>query len=342
MSMIHGMKFIEKYFFFGLLALCGILVLVILFPFLTVLLMGVALSIVLGPLYEWIKVKVLPKAPNWIPALLSIIIFLIILGVPLVILGTVVFKQFQNLYISLSVMDSKPLLMSINSSISGFLPAGFVIDTQKEITNLISSISSNIRPLFTATINTVFMFILMILTLFYFLKDGRRWRNMIIEMSPLEDVHTTKLLYTFSHTINATIKGYLIIAVAQGLLMGIGLALFGVSHPALWGVVAGILSMVPMIGTAFVAVPAIAFLLITGETSNAIGLSIWSLTLVGTIDNFLNPLIIGKKTALPPLIVLFSVLGGIALMGPVGILIGPLSVAMFSTLVGISREGTVG
>lgn len=338
--MIHGMKFIEKYFFLGLLVVATIVVIIILFPFLSVVLMGVALAILLNPMYEWIRRHAVWKKSNWMAALFTILVFLILLGVPLFFLGSVVFKQFQNLYAGLNSMNSTPLLDTLSANLASILPPGVTVDAHKELSNILLSLSSNIRGLFTATLNTVFMCTLMILALFYFLKDGYRWKKMVIQMSPLEDDHTKRLIHTFSHTINATIKGYLIIAVAQGLLMGIGLAIFDVPHPALWGVVAGVMSLVPMIGTALVSIPAVIYLLALGQTGNSLGLATWCLMLVGTIDNFLNPLIIGKQTALPPLVVLFAVLGGLAVMGPIGILVGPLAVAMLKTLVTMYREST--
>lgn len=337
---MQGTQFIEKYFFLGLLIASAMFVLAIIFPFLTIIILGIAFSVILRPTYEWIHTHVTNKS-NWLASLLTILVFLIVLGGPLLALGAVVFNQFQNLYLSLNVADSKPLLTNLGDSINRLLPSGFAFNIQNEVTTFISSLSTNIRGFFSATLNTIFMFLLTILTIFYFLKDGHALRKILIRMSPLDTKHMEQLLNTLTTTINGIIKGYLIIAVAQGLLMGIGLALFGVPHAALWGVVAGVASLVPMIGTAFVAVPAIIFLLLTSTTGNAIGLSIWSLTLVGTIDNFLNPLIVGKQTDLPPLVILFSVLGGLALMGPVGILVGPLAVSFFRALVVIYREGTV-
>jgi predicted PurR-regulated permease PerM len=334
---MHGMKFIEKYFFLGLIIASAFFVLIIMFPFLTTIIMGLALSIVLRPLYEGIR-KRTPYKSNTLAAFATVLIFLIVLCGPLLLLGSVVFNQFQNLYSSLNGVDSEALLTNLSNSINGLLPTGFGFNVQQEIANFIGSLSANVQGFFTATLTTIFSVLLTILALFYFLKDGHNWRKIFIEVSPLATEHSQKLFSTIARGVNAIVKGYLLIGVAQGLLMGIGLAIFGVPHAALWGVVAGVASLVPMIGTAFVSIPAIAYLLLTGSTTGAIGLSIWAVVLVGTIDNLLSPLIVGRQTDLPPLIVLFSVLGGLSLMGPVGILIGPLSASVFRALVVIYRE----
>jgi predicted PurR-regulated permease PerM len=157
-------------------------------------------------------------------------------------------------------------------------------------------------------------------------------------MMPFENRHTEKILSSMTNTINVVMKGYLFIAIVQGFLMGIGLYIFGIPNPALWGTVAGFMSLIPFFGTATISIPAILYLFVFSTNGNAIGLLVWSLILVGTIDNFLNPLIIGTKTELPPLLVLFSVLGGISLVGPIGILIGPLAMNLFRTLILIYRE----
>ena len=106
----------------------------------------------------------------------------------------------------------------------------------------------------------------------------------------------------------------------------------------LWAVLAGIASMVPQIGTAVVSLPAIIFLYFTGMPLNAVGLLIWSIALVGTIDNLLQPVVVGKNIDLPPIAVLFSVLGGVALFGVAGLIVGPLSLSLFLTLMSIYRE----
>ena len=306
----------------------------IFFPYISVIIVGMALSILLYPLYQKIHTY-LPKNAHWLASLITIVICIISIGIPLLFLGSIVFDQLQNVYNSLSVVDSKPIMSKLTQTIETFLPTGFTFDMQTEITHFITSLTGNLRGFFTATLQTLFMLLLAILTLFYFLKDGLIIRKQIIETSPLGIPATEQLLATISKTINGILKGYIVIAVAQGLLMGIGLALFGVPNPVLWGLVAGIASLIPMVGTAFVSVPAILYLLITSANPQALGLTIWAITLVGTIDNFLNPLIIGKQTDLPPLVILFSILGGIVLMGPIGILVGPLAVSIFRALLHI-------
>ena len=170
------------------------------------------------------------------------------------------------------------------------------------------------------------------------MKDGTGWKKAIIGLSPLTDSDDEKIIDKLLKTINGVMKGTLFIAIVQGVLMAIGLTLFGVQNAAIWGVVAAITSLIPSVGTAMVSVPAVIFLFATGHIISALGLAIWSSILVGTIDNFLTPYIIGNKVNIPPFLVLFSVLGGISLLGPVGVLMGPLTVSLLYTLIEIYQS----
>jgi hypothetical protein len=118
-------------------------------------------------------------------------------------------------------------------------------------------------------------------------------------------------------------------------MMGAGMAFFGVPNSALWGVIAAIGSLIPTVGTALVSVPATIFLFATGNTPGGIGMAIWAFMIVGWVDNLLNPIIISSKINIPQIMVLFSVLGGLVLLGPIGFLMGPLTVSLLYALISI-------
>ena len=199
-------------------------------------------------------------------------------------------------------------------------------------------ITNNLARVFTSTLSTLFEVVLIFISVFYFLKDGERWGRELVKLSPLADKDDEKILNRLARAINGVIKGYLLIAVVQGLLMGVGLAIFGVPNAAVWGVVAMLTSLLPTVGTAFVSIPAIIYLATTGHGWQAFGLACWAAFFVGTIDNFLSPVVVGTRINVPPLFILFAVLGGIALLGPVGILIGPLAVSLLYTLFSIYKS----
>jgi len=329
-------KFIERYFFFSLLFATFVFSFFIFRPFWIVLVLGISFSIVLYPVYEWFKRR---KLPNWLSALFTVLFFIIIIGVPLFFIGILVFNQSQNAYQMIAGnTNSFSFIDSINHSINKVLPTGMTFDLYAKISDFISLVSNNIANVFSSTLFTLFSLFLTLLSIFYFLKDGAHWKKAIKVLSPLSDTDDEKIINKLSHSVNGIIKGYLLVALIQGALVSVGFAIFGIPNPALWGLLAMITSLIPMIGSGFVSVPAVIFLFATGKSLEALGLLLWAVVMVVIIDNLLNPVIIGNKINLPPLIILFSVLGGIALLGPVGILVGPLTISLLYTLISIYRN----
>ena len=329
---------VRKYFLVALFFIGAIFSILVLRPFVVVLILSLALSATIFPLYS--RLKKYLKVP-WVASLFTVIIFVILLCVPVFIVGTIVFKQAQSL--SGWIADNGgigTITNTFNYSINHLFPQGLV-NIDASFSSMATKLTAGIGNAFTATLSTLFTFLLVILSMFYFLKDGSKWRKTLVQLSPLSDDSDNKIIEKLRVTVNGVVRGYLLIGIIQGILLGIGLWIFGVPNAALWGVIAGIASFVPMIGTAFVSVPAVIFLVVSGHTGAAIGLGVWSAVLVGTIDNMLTPILVGRKIEIHPLIVLFAVLGGIAFVGPIGILIGPLTISFMYALVSIYKTETV-
>ncbi len=328
----------RRYFYGGLFFAAVLLSALILWPFVKVIVLAIALSAVLFPVYTLIKKGV--RVP-WVASLLTVVLFVVVLCIPVFTIGTVVFTQSQTIAGWVSEYGGFDNITRVfNRSVANLVPGG-VINLQSGIEQVTTLITSRIGSAFTTTLSTLFSFLLVVLALFYFLKDGLHWKDMLVKLSPLSDESGEKIFRKLNTAVNGIMKGYLLIALAQGILMGIGLWVFGVPNAALWGVVAGIASLVPTIGTALVAIPVFVFLLALGRTGDAIGFGIWAIALVGTIDNLLNPYLVGKKIEIHPLLVLFSVLGGIALVGPLGILIGPLAISFVYALASVYKTETM-
>lgn len=328
-------KIIERYFFFILLFVIFIFSFLIFRPFWVVLVLGISFSVVFFPIYQWFN----KRLPDWLSALLTVLLFIIIIGGLILGIGIILLNQSQDVYsLFVSNGDSSPFIDSINNSINKILPAGISFNLYEKISNLITLIINNIASVFTSTLSTIFSLFLTFLSMFFFLKDNARWKKAVKILSPLSDADDEKIISKLSLAVNGIIKGYLFIVLIQGTLVSIGFAIFGVPNPALWGLVAMITALVPTIGSGLVSIPAIIFLVATGHTMNALGLLAWAVLMVGTIDNILNPIIVGSKINLPPLVILFAVLGGISLLGPVGILVGPLTISLLYTLISIYRN----
>ena len=236
-------KMLERYFFYGLLLATFFFSFLIFRPFWIVLVLGASFSIVLYPVYEWLNKRL---ARNWLSALLTLLFFIVVLCIPLFSVGSIVFNESQNLYHSvLSNGNISPLLTSVGNKINQILPIGVSFDINAKISSFISFLVNNITTILKATVSALFSFLLLLLTIFYLLKDGDKWRKALLKISPLSDNDDHKILHRLAQTINGVIKGYLLIAFIQGILMGAGLYLFHVPNPAIWAVIAGIASIIP-------------------------------------------------------------------------------------------------
>jgi predicted PurR-regulated permease PerM len=178
----------------------------------------------------------------------------------------------------------------------------------------------------------------MLYATFYFLTDGQRLLQKLLYYSPLPPEDEDKMVGRFLSVARATVKGTLVIGLVQGLLGGLAFWVAGVHGAAFWGTVMGVLSVIPGLGPVVVWVPVVVYLFAIQNTGAAVGLLLWCALVVGSIDNFLRPWLVGKDTKLPDLMVLLSTLGGLVLFGPVGFIIGPIVAALFVTVWDIYGE----
>ncbi len=188
------------------------------------------------------------------------------------------------------------------------------------------------------TTNFLFQLFLMLYAMYFFLTRGPAILDRILYLVPLSAEHEHRLLDRFVSVTRATIKGSLVIGVLQGGLAGLGFAVLGVPGAAFWGTVMAVLSIVPALGTGLVWVPAVIWLLATGHVAAGIALGLWCGVVVGTVDNFLRPRLVGRDTKLPDLLILLSTFGGILFFGAVGFVLGPIVAALFVTVWDIFAE----
>jgi predicted PurR-regulated permease PerM len=182
------------------------------------------------------------------------------------------------------------------------------------------------------TATFLLMLFVMLYALFFFLIHGRATLDAMLRFTPLSDDDKARLLGTFSSVGRATLKGTLIIGIVQGGLAGLSFWAAGIEGVVFWGAVMTVLSIIPGVGAALVWIPAVIFLILNGQIGAAVGVGLWCAIVVGTIDNLLRPLLIGKDTKMPDLLVMLTTLGGLALFGAAGILVGPIIGALYMTV----------
>lgn len=167
--------------------------------------------------------------------------------------------------------------------------------------------------------------------LFFLLRDGAEVAREIRAVIPLDAPIKARLLERFTTVIRATVKGNVLVAAAQGALGGLAFWLLGVHAPMLWAVVMAFLSLLPAVGAALIWGPVALYLFATGQIWQGFGLIAFGVFVIGLIDNILRPILVGKDTQMPDYVVLISTVGGLALIGINGFVIGPLIAAMFMT-----------
>jgi predicted PurR-regulated permease PerM len=172
-------------------------------------------------------------------------------------------------------------------------------------------------------------------TMFYFFRDGRTILRRIRYLIPLEREYKNAIASRFSSVARATVKGTVVIALIQGVLSGITLWIFGVGSPFLWGVVATLAGFIPMIGSWIVLYPAAFFLMATGHLWAGVGVLAVTLIVIVNVDNLLRPRLVGQEAGMHDLMVFFSTLGGIAMFGAMGFIIGPMIAALFLSVLEI-------
>ncbi|MDX1502248.1 MAG: AI-2E family transporter [Thermoanaerobaculia bacterium] len=168
--------------------------------------------------------------------------------------------------------------------------------------------------------------------MFFFFMMGPDLVERVLYLMPMSRVDQERMLDRFVSVTRATIKGTFVIGLVQGGLAGIAFAVVGIEGAFFWGTLMVLMSAVPGVGVTLIWVPAVIYLLITGEIGAGIGLGIWCGAVVGSADNFLRPRLVGSDTKLPDLLILLGTLGGLFLFGAAGLIVGPIVAALFVTI----------
>ncbi|MFA7309736.1 MAG: AI-2E family transporter [Candidatus Paceibacterota bacterium] len=336
---------IQPHFLIAVLFGALVLSFFILQPFFAPLSLSIVFSVVLHPLYR--RFALYFKGRNSLAALATVGVGIVLLLIPTLVLGSQLLKEAQQLYGSLSEDNGASMTRSFEYVAP--IAERYVPGSAEKIVEFSASLDSYSQEALTwlighvgaafSSLAAIFLdFFIFFVALYYLLRDGAGLQARLIELSPLNDRDDNAISDRLGLAVNSVVKGRLAIALIQGVLTGVGFALFGVPNPVLWGLIAVIASTVPPIGTALVVAPGVLFLLATGHMGAAIGLAIWGSVAVGSVDNILGPLLMSAGTQLHPLLVLLSLLGGIAFFGPVGIFLGPLTVSLLIVLLSMYTD----
>lgn len=327
---------IRNYVFLGTLAFVTVLFFSLLKVFAYPIFWAAVIAAMAYPLYQ--KLNSFFRHPN-IASLVTLTIVTVIILIPLTTVGTLLVKESINLYNSINTSDSS-INQTIQEAITFFKNSSFAKTLQINQPFLSDKISefakTGLSAVFTSLTNLtqnsvtfIAMFVLMLYTLFFFLRDGEKILQKLIRIFPLGDKYEILLYKKFTSTANAAIKGTIVIGSVQGTLGAIIFTIAGIQGAILWGIVMAFFSIIPGAGSSIIWLPAALIMFLTGNIWQGIMILIVGALLISTIDNFLRPVLVGKDIQMHPVIILFSTLGGIAIFGISGFVIGPVIASLF-------------
>ncbi len=337
----------KRFYFFTMLALVlvlGYLSYLILRPFLTSLGWAIVFSIVFFPIYKFILRFV--KWTSLGAAITVVFVCILILG-PFSYCAYLLTSELSN--VSIMPINLKGVGHILNNPaiqplLRKVLPFLDISQTQlqasivKSLTGMGARLLQYLPDRLSDVAEAALHFVLMAFALFFFLRDGSRFLVRISEYAPFSPKHREKLARQVKDIVISTIYGGIVVAIIQGIIGATTFALLSVHSPILWGLAISISSFVPLVGSAIVWVPAVLILLLRGFLLDGLILAIVGLLGISMVDSVLRPILIQGRMRMPLLVIFFSVLGGIELFGLIGLVMGPLVLAVFISVVDIMRD----
>ena len=338
-------------FFFTLLTVILYGAFLILTPFLTAITWAVILAILCYPLYAWLLRLLGGRAT--LAGLIVIAVIALLVIVPGVELAWFLSDEAVGLVQSVrSLLSGEGLaewtakswvqqILSWRDSLS-FRLVDFKINW-KELTVQAAQASSailvgQVKGLAQNVLLFTVNFIIVLVTLFFLLRDGAEFTARLRRLLPMDREHQERLFQNIVNAVTAVVHGCLLVAMVQGLLAGLAFWLTGVPYSALWGLVTAFAALIPLGGTTLVTIPASLYLFLQGENIKGIILLAWCLGVVVTIDNVLKPIFIGSRIQMPTIFLLFGILGGLAVFGALGLILGPVLFALLAALIDLYDE----
>jgi len=316
-------------------------------PYLTPILFASVIAIVFYPLHRSVQRKFRNTS---VGAIISTLVTLLLTVVPLTFLLLALSNELSGLYQTLAVRTAgagglSAYLIHGAERVASWAGKHFPIppvDLRGVLLNQLQSTSASLLRFGASLVSNLFAFTvnaaITLVVLFFVFRDGESAVSKLMEALPLDPQRASELRSRISSTMMANVYGSLAVGALQGTLTGLSFWALGLGSPALWGVATGILSLVPIFGSGLVWVPASIFLLLTGHYVKAVILLGVGVAVIGTVDNVVRPLIIHKSLRLHPVLVLFSLLGGVQLFGILGLFIGPVILSVTAALLGMLQQ----
>ncbi|WP_133001013.1 AI-2E family transporter [Luteimonas arsenica] len=312
----------------------------VLWPFYAAVFWAVILALLFSPLYRRLLAR-MPRRRN-LAALATLLVCLVIAVLPVTLIAVSLVQEASAIFQRARTGDVG--FSHYFQQVMGVLPGwaidlldrlglGSVAELQDKLASGAASVSQFVATqalsVGQGTLHFFVSFGIMLYLLFFLFRDGAMLAARIRRAIPLDEGHKRALIGKFTTVIRATVKGNIVVAMVQGALGGLIFWILGVQGVVLWSVVMAFLSLLPALGTFLVWGPVAIYFLATGSVVQGLVLIAYGVFVIGLVDNILRPILVGKDTRMPDYVVLISTLGGMALFGLNGFVIGPLIAALF-------------
>ena len=218
----------------------------------------------------------------------------------------------------------------------------FEIDLRKLVIQGAQVSSGVVLSQLTGAAQNIFLFVanvlLVLFTLFFFLRDGAALCYRLRRLLPMDPEHQERLFTNIVNAVTAVVHGCLVVAMIQGFLAGLAYWVLGVPYAIVWGVATAFFALLPVGGSTIVTIPVTIYLFMQGDIIRGVLMAIWALGVVGGVDNVLKPIFIGTRLKLPMLLLFFGILGGLSVFGALGLILGPVLFALLAAFLDLYRE----
>lgn len=294
-------------------------------PFFPALAWALALAVLFAPLHRWLGSKV--KYPN-LAATICVLVVAVIVVVPATFVAERIIGEAARGAETIETMVESGEWRRALEAHPRVAPVGHWVEQQFDLPGMVNSASSWLTNTAASFVRgSVLQLIGIVLTfyiLFYFLRDRVAALESLRSLSPLSELDTNRLFDGVVDTVHATLYGTLAVAVVQGTLGGLMFWWLGLPAPFLWGIVMGLLAVVPVLGAFVIWIPAVIFLVLEGSGGKALLLTLWGAIVVGGIDNLLYPMLVGRRLKMHTVLAFISIVGGLIVFGASGLILGPV------------------
>ena len=331
---------LENKVFLALLLIVSVAFIWILLPFYGAVFWAVILAIIFAPLQRWL-IRRMPGRRN-LAASLTLAATLLMAILPVGIIATLLVQQGAALYqrIESGELDfgaylewGRAQLPPVLQEQLDRLGIGGFEDLREQLSGVLMQGSQYLATRAFSVGQSTFGFLVslavMLYLLFFLIRDGAGLVARVRNALPLADDQKNRLFRKFTQVVRATVKGNLVVAITQGALGGLIFWFLGIPSALLWAVIMTFLSLLPAVGAALIWTPVAIYYLLNGQIWQGVLLTLWGILVIGLVDNVLRPILVGKDTKMPDYMVLISTVGGLALFGLNGFVIGPLVAALF-------------